>query len=189
MGTPFPDLGYLRGEVFSFFHFLFDLSDSYILHLSRGVMLKLILVLCLFGITVLAKPSRLQAKTDVRRMQNVKWDDGNCTDPVTGRKFEVWWSTYKLQYVCVKGVGYSCREVVVGATFQDPWGGTKQGHCYRTCPVNYRPGWDSYDWKTSKVKCDYTLNYKDPKRHLQCVGESEKTCRDYPSDEEEHDYY
>merc|ERR1711872_773489 len=166
------------------YSFFLSCSDSYILHLSRGGMSKLILVLCLFGIAVLAKPSRLQAKTDVRQM-----DEGNCTNPKTGKKMEVQWRT-NPEYACVKGVGYSCEERIVGATFQNPWGEGSEGRCYRTCPQE----WNGYTWKSlvhddnvdlpwnealekkwSYVKCDYKLPRDDPQLHLQCVVENKKT--------------
>merc|ERR1712240_210322 len=84
--TPFPDLGSLCGKVFFLIFFIFLMPDFY-LHLSREVMSKLVLVLCLSGIAVLAKPSRLQAKTDVREMNPYlaelrKFDDPLCAEKI-----------------------------------------------------------------------------------------------------------
>merc|ERR1711962_449745 len=165
MGTPFPDLGYLRGEVFSFFHFLFDLSNSYILHLSRGVMLKLILVLCLFGIAVLAKPSRLQAKTDVRQM-----DDGSCAE-VRGTKkagIEVhsqWKRGETQQFACEKGVGYYCE--------RRTWIKDKKGYCQRTC----RKDGTHFGFEWMQLVKDDGISPFECDTHLECVHPNAPTYR------------
>merc|ERR1712112_230808 len=130
--TPFLHVGLFAAGFFFFLICPFLLSLSY-----KGVMWKLILVLCLSGIAVLAKPSRLQAKTAVRQM-----DDENCETNYK-RKIEnemLWYRTFKktglpiekigdheknYEFACKNGVGYYCeREEKVGL-----W----VGYCLRTC--------------------------------------------------------
>merc|ERR1711872_7041 len=186
--TLLPDLGSSRRVFFflSFFFYLSDFSDSYILHLPKGVMLKLILALCLWDIAVLAKPFTWKTKWPVKAYPDVsKWDDGSCK----GIPMPNW--TSGGPFACVKGVGYYCKT----------WGkdGIYEGLCHRSC--RNEKSYYGYEWKevvhndnkvrtdeygyghSSVFHCDlqkeYAINpqtekpYFDPEVHNQCVVENE----------------
>merc|ERR1711962_1819292 len=176
-GTPFPDLGSLCGGIFSIFFFPF----LFILFLSRGNMPKLILMLCLFGTTVLAKPSGFQRRLDVFNVTctlrqykmdvDDKWqtNDWRCTDACK-------------QYhgaACGNGVAYYCARTWIQ-------GHPEIGTCRRSCRKddgNYEfvpLVHDDKGYISSYVKCDPTLSKEDPQLHFQCVQakKTRKPCKD-----------
>merc|ERR1712112_462001 len=152
--TPFLHVGLFAAGFFffSFFKSLHSLS-------FKGVMLKLILVLCLCGIAVLAKPSRLRAKTDVRQMDTEITE--NCADSdesaaiYTNTKYgdpsriKVLLTFYPTanQFACKDGVGYKCLKLAEG----------ESGLCERTCRTDTYFG---YAWimvkrddRVTPIKC------------------------------------
>merc|ERR1712112_34081 len=145
---------YFFGQVFFFIFFsnFFHLSVSYILHFSKGVMSKLILVWCLFGTAVLAKPSRLQAKTAVRQMA-----ERNCIGNYKrGIEMEGFTLGEDKEFACdEEGVGYFCETDAERTFASDGF-----GYCRRTCRNDDTP-W-GYEWRQlyPKVKC---------KTHENCV--------------------
>merc|ERR1712087_141268 len=122
MGTPFPDLGsWLRLSSRRYFFF------SFLVHffsLFRGNMPKLILMLCLFGTTVLARKG-FQGRLDVsnvtcslRRYEQM--DDWRCTDAC--KQFQ--WAA------CGNGVAYYCSRTWFG---RHPVYGIGKGNGIGTC--------------------------------------------------------
>merc|ERR1712112_388814 len=135
--TTFPCLGSLRGKFLislgkffflSFFFQIFFICQTYILHFSKEVMSKLILVWCLFGTAVLAKPSRSRDDLDDGSCDAIP---GKCLISVLGNEMKdcprsitaPYASTPGLadeQFVCERGVGYYCHLSTCQRTCQKP---------------------------------------------------------------------
>merc|ERR1711962_1530929 len=80
--------------VFFFFQFEHetDLYNSYFIS-RRGIMSTLFLVMCIFVIAAIAKPTGLHAKTDLRQMDmfdNNVWTGEGSMDPITGKEDGGW---------------------------------------------------------------------------------------------------
>merc|ERR1711962_267375 len=169
MGTTFPD--YRIEANFRFSKRFFgkkkttNLSVSFITRTGTGtgIMSKLILVLCVFFIAVLAKPSRLRAKTDLRQMDKDDQTCGSTSFYFKAKRF------FGYDYACSKASNryFGCELRWTYPFLGDCWrstdarddaayektGLTRPSWCYVIKEISYGYGNETrYGWKPKRCR-------------------------------------